>query len=126
MYKADIVNTTISRGKLSVEVLFHDGEDTFTDTIETTQYQDNSWIGDQITRRLKHLNSLYDLKNNIVIGPVFEKELTDPAKELYQTKTALYHNYMNWARMGIVAHDIPIIGELRTWLRENFKEDFMS
>jgi len=127
MYKADIVSTKINRGVLSVEVLFHNDEDTFTDTIETNQYQNDSWIGEQIERRLKHLNSLLLIKDSITIGS-YQKTEKEPKleHEIYQEKTTLYLNYMNTARMGIITHDRPVIIELREWLRANFKDEYLS
>lgn len=127
MYKADIVSTKINRGVLSVEVLFYSDTDTFTDTIETNQYQDDAWIGEQIERRLKHLNSLYLIRDNITIGSYQKSERTSKTEhEIYQEKTRLYLNYMNTARMGIVAHDRPVISELREWLRANFKDEYLN
>ena len=127
MYKADIISTKINRGVLSVEVLFHNDEDTFTDTIETNQYQNDSWIGEQIERRLKHLNSLSLIKDNITIGS-YQKTERGPKteQEIYQEKTNLYLNYMNTARMGIIPYDRPIIAELKEWLRDNFKDEYLN
>jgi hypothetical protein len=125
MYTADILSKKIINGRLTVEVSFHNEEETFSDTFETAQYQDDAWIGEQITRRLRHLNSLYILKDAINIGPFTEKNVVKTEREIYQEKNTLYQNYMNWARMGIITHDRPIIVELREWLRTNFKEEFM-
>ncbi len=127
MYKAAIVSTKISKGILSVEVSFSNDDDTFSDTFETNQYQDSSWIGEQIERRLKHLNSLSLIKEGIAIGSY--RQIQKEAKtehEIYQEKTTLYLNYMNAARMGIVAHDRPVISELREWLRSNFKDEYLN
>lgn len=127
MYKADIVSIKINRGVLSVEVLFYNDEDTFMDTIETNQYQNDSWIGEQIERRLKHLNSLALIKDNIAIGSYHKTERGPKTDhEIYQEKTNLYLNYMNTARMGIINHDRPVIAELREWLRSNFKDEYLS
>lgn len=127
MYKAEIVSKKINKGLLIVEVLFTSDEDSFSDIIETNQYQDNSWIGEQIERRLKHLNSLANIKDAIVLGS-YQKNEQPPKSELeiYQEKTALYHNYMATARLGVINYDRPIITELRQWLRDNFKDEYLS
>ena len=126
MYKADILSTKINKGLLSVEVSFYSDEDTFNDTFETNQYQDESWIGDQIDRKLKHLNSLALIKDSITIG-TYEpgKKVPESEKEMYREKTSLYLQYMNTARTGIINYDRPIIIELREWLRANFKDEYI-
>lgn len=126
MYKANILSTKINNGRLIVEVFFHSEEDSFNDTFETGQYQNDNWIGEQITRRLSHLNSLYAVKNNISIGPYHEKVVIKSDKDLYHEKTTLYLNYMNTARLGIITHDLPVIAELREWLRKNFKDEYIT
>lgn len=127
MYKADIVSTKINKGLLSVEVLFHNDKDTFTDIFETNQYQNDSWIGEQIERRLKHLNSLTLIKDSIVIGACQpSKSLEKSDRDTYYEKRTLYLNYMNEARMGTITYDRPVIIELREWLRNNFKDEYLS
>lgn len=127
MYKADIVSTKINRGLLSVEVLFHNDEDTFTDTFETNQYQNDSWIGEQIERRLKHLNSLSLIKDNITIGSYQPGKPPDKSdRDTYYEKRVQYLNYMNEARTGVIKYDRPVIKELLKWLRDNFKDEYLS
>ncbi len=127
MYQAKILNTSIVKGVLRVEVQFQSNEDVFTDIIETNQYQNESWIGEQIERRLKHLNSLALVKDSITIGSYKPGQPVDKSeKDLYDEKTVLYLNYMNTARMGIINHDRPVIKELREWLRANFKDEFLN
>lgn len=127
MYKADILSTKINKGLLSVEVSFYNDEDTFKDTFETNQYQSEFWIGEQIERRLKHLNSLSLVKDSVIIG-TYQPKKNGPKleKEIYQEKTTQYLNYMNIARTGIINHDRPNIIELREWLRANFKDEYVD
>ena len=126
MYKANITDTNIQGGRLIVSVLFFNDTQSFTDTFETNQYQNESWIGEQISRRLSHLNSLPTLKASIVIGAFHETPRVKTDREVYQEKAARYLKFMDVARMGIIRHDRPIIGELREWLGNNFKDEYVS
>ncbi len=126
MYKVNIEGVKINSGRLSVDVTFSSDEDTFNDTFETAQYQDDSWIGEQIKRRLSHLNSLYALKDSIEVGPFHEKVKAKSEKDLYLEKKMLYLNYMSEARLGIIKYDRPIIAELLEWLRANWKDEYIS
>ena len=126
MYKASIVSTKISKGLLSVEVSFDSEEDSFTDRFETNQYQENSWLEEQITRKLRHLNSLSLIKDSIGIGP-FQPSESPPKsdRDVYFEKRTLYLNYMSEARTGSIKYDRPIIAELLAWLRANFKDEYL-
>ena len=125
MYQADIVGKTMNNGRLRVEVSFFDGKDSFTDTFETVQNQDDTWIGEQIKRRIKHLNSLDSLKENIAIGSFQEVSATKTDAEIYQEKRAIYLNFMNEARMGVIPYDRPAIVELKEWLKNNFQDEYL-
>lgn len=127
MYKADITSTTINKGLLTVEVLFYSNNDSFKDVFQTNQQQDESWLEDQIERKLNNLNSLIKIKESIVIGPYQKTEkVLDVEAKKYHEKTILYHNYMNTARTGIINYDRPVITELREWLRNNFKDEYLQ
>lgn len=127
MYNAEIISTTINKGILSVEVKFSNDDDSFTDTIQTNQYQDNSWLGEQIDRRLRHLNSLSQIKDSITLGtyqpsgPVSKTE-----KQFYDEETIRYLNYMNKARLGVIGYDHPVIAKLFKWLKDNFKDEYLD
>ena len=125
MYKADITNTSIKLGRLIVEVKFYNDSESFSEIFETSQGQKDTWIGEQIKQRLKHLNSLASLKDSIQLGVFTDIQKEKTESELYYEKAALYLKYMDVARMGLIQSDRPIIGELRTWLRENFKDEFI-
>lgn len=127
MYQAEIVGKTISKGVLSVDVSFSNVDDTFTESFTTNQYQNGAWIGEQIERRLKHLNSLYLVKDSITIGTFQTGE--PPIKsgiELYQEKRAMYLNYRNEALLGLISYERPIIIELKEWLVANFKDEYVT
>lgn len=126
MYQAEIIDKRIVKGLLSVDVSFSNGADTVLETFQTNQSQPESWIGDQIDRKLKNLNSLSGLKDSIPIGAFQASE--PPAKseaKIYQEKRDLYINYMNEARMGTIQYDRPIIVELKEWLTANFKDEYL-
>ena len=126
MYKADIVSAKINNGLLSVEVLFHSDEDSFTDTFQTNQSQKGNWLGEQVERKLNHLDSISLIRDSISVG-AYQTGVQEgkTEREIYHEKTTKYLNYMNTARMGIINHDRPIISELREWLRANFKDEYI-
>lgn len=126
MYKATITNKKISQGKLTVDVLFFDESDSFSERFETTQSQDKPWIGEHITQRLNHLNSLPPLGETIVLGDVDTTPREPTEEEVYREKATAYAKYMDIARQGLIQPDRPIILELRKWLRENFKDDYLK
>lgn len=126
MYKAEITNKRLSNGRLSVDVSFeNENGDKFTDTFETSQYQDTSCIGEQIKRKLSHINSLPKVAEKIETGPFNEIIAPKTEKEIYQEKASMYMKYMNIARMGFIQSDRKIILELREWLRQNFKDEYV-
>ncbi len=126
MYKVEIVKKNITKGKLIVEVLFTKDEESFSDIFETTQSQDSNWISEQIKRRLGHLNSLIELSNNITLGEFLQKEKVKSEVDIYREKTNLYLKYMDTARLGVITPDRPVIQELRKWLRDNFKDEYIN
>lgn len=127
MYQAEITGKAISRGVLSVEVSFSDGSEAFTETFTTNQYQKESWIGEQIERRLKHLNSLFLVRDSIAIGTFQQGEPTTKTDiEIYQEKRAMYLNYRNEALIGLISYERPIVVELKEWLIANFKDEYIT
>lgn len=126
MYQATIQSTEINNGRLKVGVIFQSENDSFEDTFETNQYQNDSWIGEQIERRLSHLNSLTFLKENIPIGPYHKAIKEKTGKDIFYEKAAQYTRFMDTARMGVIRHDRPIIVELRKWLEDNFKDEYID
>ena len=127
MYKAEITKKRLSNGKLSVDVSFeNESGDKFSDTFETSQFQDTSWIGEQIKRKLSHINSLPNVSEKIEIGPFNEIVTVKTDIEIYQDKATEYIKYMEIARLGLIQSDRPIIVELRKWLKDNFKDEYVN
>jgi len=127
MYQAEIVGKKILRGLLIVDVSFSDGEDTFVETFETNQDQNLSWLDEQVQRKLGHLNSLAAIKDSIAIGAFVPSEpAAKTDAEIYQEKKSLYLDYMNEARLGSIPYDKPIIVELKEWLKENFRDEYLT
>lgn len=127
MYTAEIKNKALSNGRLSVNVLFEDenGNRLF-ETFETAHFQDISWIGEQIKNKLSHLNSLPNVFEKIEVGPFNEIIPVKTEKDVYLEKAELYTKYMNIARLGFIKSDRKIILELREWLRDNFKDEYVD
>lgn len=126
MYKAIIESAEISNGRLVVTVLFNSDNDSFKDSFDTNQYQNMSWIREQIGRKLNQLNSLYAIKDSISIGPFNDTINVKTDKDIFYEKASHYTRFMDTARMGIIKHDRPIIAELRKWLEENFKDEYID
>lgn len=124
MYRAKITKKELVRGVLRAEVTFSDGKDTFTDSFEVSQAQSGSWLGEHIVQRLGHLNSLPALGKAIVLGDFEPAEKTE--EEIYKEKASAYGKYMDIARLGVIPSDRPIIKELREWLKENFKDEYVT
>lgn len=127
MYNAEIIDKRLSNGRLSVDVSFeNENGEKFTDTFETSQFQDTSWIGEQIKRKLTHLNSLLTVLNGIEVGAYNEVIPKKTDKDIYQEKATLYTKYMNVARLGFIQSDRKAIVDLRDWLRQNFKDEYID
>lgn len=126
MYIATIKNKTFVNGKLTVEVNYNNGKETVSDTYDSNQTQDESWLSDRIKRKLNDLNSLSVINDSIIIGEFKFEDSDKSDKEIYQDKATQYMKYMDIARMGIIQSDRPIINELREWLKENFKNEYVN
>lgn len=126
MYTATIKNKTFINGKLTVEVIYSNGEESLPDTYSSNQAQDESWLSDRIKRKLNDLNSLSFINDSIIVGE-FKFDKSDKSNtEIYQDKAMQYMKYMDIARMGIIQSDRPIINELREWLKDNFKNEYVN
>lgn len=126
MYTANIDSKTFSGGKLTVKITYSNGNENITDTHESTQKQDVNWLNELIIRKLDDLNSLYDINKSIIVGEFKIDNNSKSEKDIYYEKAAMYMKYMEIARMGLIAHDRPIIVELNTWLKANFKDEYIN
>lgn len=126
MWTANIDNKTFKGGKLTVVVTYSNGNENITDTHEVTQKQDVNWLNDIINRKLNDLNSISEINDSIIIGDFVLKETSNTNKDLYYKKASEYMKYMDIARMGIIQHDRPIIVELKEWLKNNFKNEYVN
>lgn len=126
MYTAIINKKKFSGGKLTVEVIYTNGNENIIDTHEANQSQELSWLENIISRKLKDLNSLSDINDSIVIGPFSKWEQIESEKDIYYKKAIAYTRYMAIARNGFIKSDRPIIIELREWLINNFKDEYVD
>lgn len=126
MYTATINSKTFKGGKLTVEVIYTNGNENITDIHEATQSQESSWLKDLIDRKLKDLNSLSDINESIVIGKFNKKDIVESERDVYYKKATAYTRYMSIARNGFIKSDRPIILELREWLTSNFKDEYVD
>ncbi|MBP9715206.1 MAG: hypothetical protein KBD52_01830 [Candidatus Pacebacteria bacterium] len=135
MYKAQIKDKKITNGVLSIIVSFSDEDtkDTFTDTFQTNQDQPKEWLDEQISRKLKHLNSLQNIKENIEVGAevvlkekVEDIQATDKDKESYKKDLQDFNKMVGAAQQGIMTRDNKDFLELKKKLADNFKTEYLD
>lgn len=128
MYTASIVDRAIVQGVLRVKVQYTNGEDSFNDTIETSQMQDKDWAQKQIAQRLKHLNALPDLHDSIEIGTEITQDLpaltAQTEREQYVADYTTFNKMAVAAQAGIIDRDNPHFLALKKKLGDGFKPEY--
>lgn len=128
MYSASIVDRAIVQGVLRVKVQYTNGEDTFNDTIETSQTQDKDWAQRQIAQRLKHLNTLPDLHDSIELGTTITEDLpaavAQTDREKYVADYVIFNKMAAGMQLGIVSRDNADFLALKQKLADNFKPEY--
>jgi hypothetical protein len=139
-WSAKIANSEIvPPGTLRVNVQFINSADTsknFNHVFETSQKQDESWIQNQIRERLFHLNELPNL-HALVQKKQGEEILHDvrpgdplaglsPEAAEWKRNYDYFHKYATLSMEQIVESEHAKFVELRKWLKENFRDEYID
>ena len=125
-YIATISNKTITNGVLAVAVTFSnsDNGDTFNFDFTTTQDQPETWIEEQIQNKLRHLNALPIVADNIQIGTTITQTPTitptNTAYEQYKANLKKFQQMVNAIQKGIITKDNPDFIALKAQLAADF------
>jgi hypothetical protein len=135
MYKAVIKDKKINNGMLSVTVLFSNEEtkDSLTEIFQTNQDQPDEWLDEQVSRKLKHLNSLQNIKEKIEVGAevvlkekVEDVSSVDTDKEAYRKDLQDFNKMVGATQQGIMTRDNKDFLALKKKLADNFKTEYLD
>ncbi len=131
-YVAEITNKDIFDGVLVIQVRFtsKDGTKIVQDSFSTKSGQDSDWITKAIERKMRDLEGVEDLKENILIGVVdVETVVTPPtttAKQEYAADLANFNKMVSVLRKGFIEADHAAFVALQTKLKNNFQPEYLD
>lgn len=131
-YTARIIEKRRENGLLKVIVEYSDGINTFRDEIASRSAQDPNWISSEVQRRLTDLEGLDILEKSIQLGPVTLKSITTPKVKTSRPKQEYEANYKKFTawlealRQGIVTVDRKAFVDLKQWLIDNWKDEYVE
>lgn len=133
MWVAIINSKIINNGLLRVNVSFSDGNQTFTENYETRSGQSEKWLSDNINRRLTDLISLDSFIETIPLGEFVYNAISSEGEDtpsderaLYEYRLNLFEKMVNSIRKGIITDQNPTFLNLKTWLKNNFVDDYID
>jgi len=131
-YVAEITNKDIFDGVLVIQVRFtsEDGTKIVQDSFSTKSGQDPDWITKAIERKMKDLEGVEDLKENIPIGVVdIETAVTPPiatAKQQYAKDLEDFNKMVTVLRKGFITSDNAAFVALQAKLKDNFQPEYLD
>lgn len=133
-YTAKIFSKSIERDQLKVVVEFINSEDntSFKDSFNTNQTQDIDWIDNAIKAKLKHLNGIKTLIQDIEINKVVTEEVvpeTEPqagAKSAYKKDLDDLQKMINAISRGVMEKANPDFLALKQKLKDNFSIEYID
>lgn len=133
-YTAKIFSKSIERDQLKVVVEFINSEDntSFKDSFNTNQTQDIDWIDNAIKAKLKHLNGIKTLIQDIEINKVVTEEVvpeTDPqagTKSAYKKDLDDLQKMINAISRGVMEKTNPDFLALKQKLKDNFSIEYID
>ena len=131
-YTARTISKNITNGLLTVEVEYRseDGLDIFNDRVQTRSAQDNNWLQNEVSRRLKELETIADFKDQIVVGSIVEPVVTE--NTLLEDKDVYRENYKKFTKMvgalrsGLMDQKDEEFIALQIWLKNNFNSNYLD
>ena len=129
MYTIGIVKDTLFKdGMVKVVVEFPNGQEVLTETFETNQTQPDSWLEEQVDKKLAHLNKMLALANSNGVGQEFtEKEKAAMTlKDTYQQDLALFTQFVSAIRSGFTTESNPDFVALKAKLTTNFNSEYLD
>lgn len=131
MYKAEITDKGFDNGMLSVVVKFTNEEGKqVEETFQTNQSQNDEWLTERVTSKLKHLNALEEKAKNIVISTKFED--VEVVAEGKAERDEFLNDYQKLSTinrlisLGILTEDYEEKAELVAKLKTNFKPEYLG
>lgn len=129
-FTAKIVNKIWKNGLLTVEIEYTDGVRTFHDSMVSRSGQAADWVENEVVRRLTDLAGLDTLAESIELGPVAVNAVHGVAKETpvseYETKLRQFNAWLEALRQGVTTVDRPAFVALKTWLRDNWQDEYLE
>lgn len=133
MYKATIKNKEIIDGMFSVDVEFTDldNDKRFTERFETNQAQTDTWIEDQVARKIANLERLSEMSESTEIGsnissrknPVLQKS---PDRIEFENDLANFSRFVSAAQQGIASRESAEFIAMRDKLKANFSTEYLD
>ena len=128
-FTAKIVNKAWKNGQLTVELEYTDGQRTFHDSMMSRSGQGADWVESEVARRLNDLAGLDALAESIELGPVAVNAVravkAAPVNE-YESKLRQFNAWLEALRQGVTTVDRPAFVALKTWLRDNWQDDYLE
>ena len=129
MYTTGITRDVVFKdGMLSAVVEFSNGQEVLTETFETNQTQPDSWLEEQVGKKLAHLNKMLALANSNVIGEVFteEEQAAITLKDTYKQDLASFRQFVSAIRSGFTTETNPDFIALKAKLTTNFSSEYLD
>ena len=128
-FTAKIVNKSWKNGLLTVELEYTDGVRMFHDSMVSRSGQAADWVESEVARRLNDLAGLNVLAESIELGPVAVNAVravrVTPVSE-YETKLRQFNAWLEALRQGVTTVDQPAFVALKTWLRDNWQDEYLE
>lgn len=133
-YTAKIFSKSIERDQLKVVVEFTNTDDntSFKDSFTTNQLQDVDWIDNAIKNKLKHLNGIKSLIQDIEINKVVTEDASQQPEPEVGTKSKYKKDLDDLQKMinaisrGIMLKTDPNFLALKQKLKDNFSVDYID
>lgn len=133
-YTAKIFSKIIERDQLKVVVEFTNSDDnsSFKDSFTTNQTQGSDWIDNAIKAKLKHLNGIKTLIEDIEINKVVTEEVVPQSAPPVGTKAAYKKDLDDLQKMinaisrGVMLKTNPDFLALKQKLKDNFSIDYID
>lgn len=131
-YTAQIIEKQRQDGQLHVLLEYTNGTDTFRERMTSRSGQGGGWIKAEVARRIAELDGLDALETTIAPGPVdgapepVAEPTTETPRQKYERKLREFDAWLNALRQGVVTADRPAFVELKQWLRDKWRDDYID